>query len=146
MRHPPEPDSPSTTQLIERFVLASSTYYQEFAAVADRHDLNSTQVKLLILVHRPQSMRALAKQLSCDASNVTGLVDRLERRGLVRRDVAPTDRRIKIIGRTPAGEEVVGMVRAEMAATHRALAAFSDDERALLGTLLTRMHAALDES
>ncbi|GAA2687805.1 MarR family winged helix-turn-helix transcriptional regulator [Actinoplanes palleronii] len=136
--------SPTPTQLIELFVLASSTYYQEFAAVADRHDLNSTQVKLLILVREPQSMRALARQLSCDASNVTAIVDRLERGGLVRREVAAHDRRIKNVVRTPAGDETVQLIRDQMQATHQALTSFTGDERVMLATLLTRMHTALD--
>ena len=40
-------------------------------------------------------MRALAQQLFCDPSNVTGIVDRLEKRGLVERRVDENDRRVK---------------------------------------------------
>ena len=42
-------------------------------------------------------MGRLADTLSCDASNVTGLVDRLESRGLVRRQPSPDDRRVKVL-------------------------------------------------
>lgn len=44
---------------------------------------------MLSLLGRPLPMRALAELLGCDASNVTGIVDRLEARGLVRREAAP---------------------------------------------------------
>ena len=40
-------------------------------------------------------MGRLAETLACDASNVTGLVDRLESRGLVRRQPSAADRRVE---------------------------------------------------
>lgn len=49
------------------------------------------------------SMRTLATRLGCDASNVTGIVDRLEARGLVVRRPAEHDRRVKELALTPAG-------------------------------------------
>ena len=52
---------------------------------------------------RPLPMSALAERLFCDASNVTGLADRLESRGLVRRQSAEGDRRVKALTITPAG-------------------------------------------
>jgi MarR family transcriptional regulator, organic hydroperoxide resistance regulator len=49
-------------------------------------------------------MRALAQQLFCDPSNVTGIVDRLEARGLIERRESERDRRMKIIRLTAEGE------------------------------------------
>src|SRR5436309_14543500 len=51
----------------------------------------------------PMPMSALAERLFCDASNVTGIADRLEARGLVRRQSAEGDRRVKAVTITPAG-------------------------------------------
>ena len=51
-------------------------------------------------------MRALAQQLFCDPSNVTGIVDRLEARGLIERRSSETDRRVKIIRLTAEGQRV----------------------------------------
>lgn len=51
----------------------------------------------------PRPMRAMADALSCDASMVTWLVDRLEERGLVERRTSPTDRRVKTLILTPLG-------------------------------------------
>lgn len=48
-------------------------------------------------------MGQIAEALTCDASNVTGLVDRLEARGLIERLTLPHDRRIKAIALTKAG-------------------------------------------
>ncbi len=53
---------------------------------------------------RPISMRELAARLKCDPSNITGLIDRLEVRGLVERRAHPADRRVKYLLLTPDGE------------------------------------------
>jgi DNA-binding MarR family transcriptional regulator len=53
----------------------------------------------------PRPMRSLADTLSCDASMVTWLVDRLEERGLVRRQGLPSDRRVKTVALTRLGVE-----------------------------------------
>ena len=59
-------------------------------------------------------MRALAQQLFCDPSNVTGIVDRLEARGLIERRSLETDRRVKIIRLTDEGQRVRAEVVARM--------------------------------
>ncbi|GAB1640253.1 MarR family winged helix-turn-helix transcriptional regulator [Krasilnikovia sp. MM14-A1259] len=142
----PEPAAvPTAGQLIDLFALATTAYFQDFAAVAGQHGLTSTQAKVLILLREPLSMRGLAEQLICDASNVTGIIDRLESRGLVRREVDPTDRRIKYAQRTEAGDEAIRRVRADMQATQRVLADLGDDDRIALAGLLRRLQGTLDQ-
>jgi DNA-binding MarR family transcriptional regulator len=51
----------------------------------------------------PRPMRALAEALSCDASMVTWLVDRMEERGLVERRALTSDRRVKTVALTRLG-------------------------------------------
>jgi DNA-binding MarR family transcriptional regulator len=51
----------------------------------------------------PRPMRTLAREWACDASNVTWMVDRLERRGLVERRMLPSDRRVRTVALTPLG-------------------------------------------
>ena len=51
-------------------------------------------------------MSELAEALNCDNSNVTGIVDRLEDRGLVERRSATHDRRVKMLVVTPRGAEL----------------------------------------
>ena len=53
-------------------------------------------------------MGELASALSCDASNVTGLVDRLESRGLLQRSPSAEDRRVKVLSLTPLGAQNAG--------------------------------------
>src|SRR4249920_1483443 len=54
---------------------------------------------------QPLPMNAVAEGLFCDASNVTGIADRLEARGLIERRSAGGDRRVKALALTPAGTE-----------------------------------------
>jgi DNA-binding MarR family transcriptional regulator len=77
-------------------------------SVAAEFELSPMQAHVLRLLEpgAPLPMRTLARKLCCDASNVTGIVDRLEERGLVRRDAAPGDRRIKMLVVTEDGASV----------------------------------------
>jgi len=50
----------------------------------------------------------LAEALQCHSSNVTGMVDRLETRGLVVRQPDATDRRVKLVALTPEGRALRG--------------------------------------
>ena len=70
-------------------------------------DLSSAQGDLLcsIAPDQPATMVSLARALHCHDSNVTGLVDRLERRGLIERRNDSNDRRVKLIALTKAGEK-----------------------------------------
>src|SRR5688500_6410283 len=68
-------------------------------------ELSPAQCHVLYVIEpgKPLPMKQLAASLSCDASNVTGLVDRLESRGLIRRVAGTADRRVKVLDLTPTG-------------------------------------------
>jgi DNA-binding MarR family transcriptional regulator len=68
--------------------------------------LTSIQAITLLLVdeYRPRPMKNFCLLFHCDASNITGIVDGLESKGLVSRQNDPTDRRIKTIRLEPAGK------------------------------------------
>jgi len=70
-------------------------------------------------------MGRLAETLSCDASNVTGLVDRLEARGLVQRKPSVTDRRVKVLELTPEGARIRGQLLRRISGVSRPLAKLS---------------------
>src|SRR5260370_31540318 len=88
--------------------IAFERVHAHFAATVAELDLAPVQAKALheLNVDPPMSMRALAVRLKSDPSNVTGLVDRLEARGLVERRPDPTDRRITGLALTSAGARV----------------------------------------
>jgi DNA-binding MarR family transcriptional regulator len=79
-----------------------------FIAAVGEFELTPVGAHALRLLdeHRPLTMSELADALACDASNVTGVVDRLEHRGLVERRPGKGDRRVKTLALTPAGVEI----------------------------------------
>ena len=84
------------------------------AAVAATFDLTLPQAHLLRLLQfgPARTMTSIADALACDASNVTGIVDRLETRGLIARGNAEHDRRIKTITLTARGRQVLSHLTA----------------------------------
>ncbi|MGX5183106.1 MarR family winged helix-turn-helix transcriptional regulator [Streptomyces avermitilis] len=132
------PSTPSKAQLMELLAHSVSTHYADFAAAAADTGLTSSQAKTLTVLRRaPASMRSLATTLACDASNMTGIIDRLEKRDLVRREVSTTDRRVKNVALTEVGEKAIDTIRERMEQTQTGLDQLSDEERAELFRLLT---------
>ncbi|HXL17262.1 MAG TPA: MarR family transcriptional regulator [Streptosporangiaceae bacterium] len=76
-----------------------------FTRLAGDHGLSAIQAKVLMQLQPTGAvtMRGLADQLHYDASNLTGVIDRLEERGAVRRQPHPQDRRIKGVVLTGEG-------------------------------------------
>jgi MarR family transcriptional regulator, organic hydroperoxide resistance regulator len=72
--------------------------------VADELGLTPTQVIALRELTEPITARELANRMSCEPSNATFVLDRLEQQDLIQRRPHPTDRRAKQIVLTPAGE------------------------------------------
>ena len=80
----------------------------------------------------PVPMSEIAKGLACDASNVTGIIDRLEDRGLVRRRDAPRDRRVKMLELTAEGVKLRDELGRRMGVPPEPLTSLSAaDQRAL---------------
>src|SRR5665213_1681501 len=89
---------------------------RRFLAVAAELDLHPAQAGALVQMEpdTPMPMNELATVLHCDNSNVTGIVDRLEARGLVARQPHEHDRRVKHVVLTPLGAAASEHVRATM--------------------------------
>ena len=79
-----------------------------FTRLAGDHGLSAVQAKVLLQLQPDgaMTMRSLATQLNYDASNLTGVVDRLEELALVRRKPQPHDRRAKGVMLTDEGRRV----------------------------------------
>src|SRR3954469_10697040 len=86
----------------------------------------------------PMPMSALAERLFCDASNVTGIADRLETRGLVRRQSSEGDRRVKALTITPGGVKLREKVMELMSQPPDAIAALSEADQRALRDILAR--------
>jgi DNA-binding MarR family transcriptional regulator len=96
-------------QLLVKFFFAQRDRLPSFG---QEFELSPAQCHVLHLIEpdRPLPMGRLAETLGCDASNVTGLVDRLEARGLVRRTTDASDARRIHLALTEAGRRVAGPV------------------------------------
>ena len=95
---------------------------------------------LLNLVRRgPGPMSALAEALQCDASNITGLVDKLEARGLIERRPDPQDRRVKVLAVTPAGHELYGQIQQRIGDPPEFLLGLTRSELAALAAALAKL-------
>jgi DNA-binding MarR family transcriptional regulator len=114
------------------------------AAVADRLGVNPTDLECLDLVVRgPTSAGALAEATGLTTGAITGVLDRLERAGFVRRKRDPGDRRKVLVEALPAvARRVVPLFEPMQRAAADALSAFSDEELGLLLEFLSRSHAA----
>lgn len=93
----------------------------------------------------PVPTKVLAERLSCDPSNVTPFVDRLEAAGLIERRVDRNDRRIKTLVMTDEGRRMrMGMTRLMAADTPPLQGLTTAEQRTLLG-LLNKAWAACED-
>jgi DNA-binding MarR family transcriptional regulator len=87
-------------------LLSSLVYPPPFAAIGRELDLRPAAFGTLRMLDQPRTMSEVAGALQCDNSNVTGIVDSLEEKGLAQRRVSAEDRRVKLIELTPSGRRV----------------------------------------
>ena len=130
-----EGESCRAWQLLMKFYFVQRRHLPEWAA---QFGLSQVQCHVLHLMEpeQPVPMSRLAEVLSCDASNVTGLIDRLEARGYVQRRPSPGDRRVKVLALTPTGARVREQMLAHMTVQPMPLSA---EERRALVKLLERL-------
>jgi DNA-binding MarR family transcriptional regulator len=117
-----------------------------FFALAQEFDLAPMQLQALKALEPGGEvpMSSLASTLYCDASNVTGIVDRLEARGLIERRPSHQDRRIKLLRVTPEGERVRALLVKRMAEPPPAIARLSPEDQLALRELLEKALAEVD--
>ena len=105
---------------------------------------HSDFVVLEALLHKgPQMVNELGRRTELTSGSITTAVDRLEKRGLVRRASHASDRRARMIHLTREGRERVARVFARHeAAMERATAALDPEARAALIELLKKLGLA----
>jgi DNA-binding MarR family transcriptional regulator len=120
------------------------------ALVVDQHDrrreaceavgLSFVRVKALLEVARePGTLSELADRLSVDRPYATVVVDELQKRGLVRREHHPDDRRCKIVSATAEGERAAATARAILGDPPPALRALPPEDLAHLDRILASL-------
>ena len=142
MATPPNTRRPDelTLEVVELIGDIVARYHEDYEDAAAEHSLTGAQARLLSLLSlEPLPMRKLAQKLRCEPSNVTGIVDRLESRGLVERRPDPADRRVKLAAATQEGRRVAKDLRESLRFAREPLAGLGREERLALRGLLRQM-------
>jgi DNA-binding MarR family transcriptional regulator len=116
---------PPAGEVVLRLLAIGERLRQHVAEVSQRLDFTPQQGMLVDRLTQPKTMGQIADDLGCDKSNVTGLISRLEARGLVTRLTDEHDRRIKWLVLTDAGRDAQRALRSSII----------DQAEALLGGL-----------
>lgn len=103
---PKDPKAAARAEVVELLFEYVERLRAHFERMAQVHDLTPVQAKVVLTLGDSDSMGCVAGSLGCDPSNITGVVDRLEERGLLTRAEAPHDRRIKVLKPTAAGRRL----------------------------------------
>ena len=97
-------------------------------------------IAALALAETAKSASDLCKGISYDAGAMTRMIDRLESKGLIRRNRRPEDRRVVYLELTEEGTRAYPRMRAvSMAVVNRFLQGFSATEARQLESFLSRM-------
>jgi DNA-binding MarR family transcriptional regulator len=114
---------------------------RRFLSTASELDLHPGQAAALVNMDpaEPRPMHELATQLACDNSNVTGIIDRLEARGLVARQTYEQDRRVKHVALTPLGARLRDRLLEQVGSAPVGLEQLSAGEQRQLRDLLRRV-------
>ena len=102
----PELD-PSSMEAFLHLLRTSSEVFEAFRAVLSRHKISQGRFTVLILLNRdpetPVNLADLAERSRVTRATMTGLIDTLERDGLVRREHSAGDRRMLLVRLTDLG-------------------------------------------
>jgi DNA-binding MarR family transcriptional regulator len=115
---------------------------RRFGQVVTQLGLSKPQAQLLVQLppDRPLSQREMSQRLHCAPSSLVGVVDSLEQRGWLSRQVDSTDRRVNVLVLTAAGravrERLVQQLVEPPAAIRRLPAASQQQLRDVLRSLL----------
>jgi DNA-binding MarR family transcriptional regulator len=119
-------------------LLAGLVYPPPFLAAARKLELRPAAFGTLRALDRPRTMSEIAAVLHCDNSNVTGIVDVLEEKGLATRQPSESDRRVKLIALTTEGRRLRARLKRAVEKPPPWLQGLSEDDRRALRDLLRR--------
>lgn len=110
-------------------------------------DLSLAQHEILVTIHRDSDLtqRELSERLLVVKSNATALLQKLEARGLVRRTTDPEDSRVKRLGLTKSGQDLVRKSFAVQSRVVKAMVSvMSDAELDQMTDVMGRVDGAID--
>jgi DNA-binding MarR family transcriptional regulator len=119
-------------------LLKDLVYPPPFLEIARQLDLRPATMGALKALDRPRTMSEIAHHLRCDPSNVTGIVDGLEEKGLALREPSPDDRRVKLIALSADGRRLRARLTKAMERPPAWIGRLSEADREALRDLLRR--------
>jgi DNA-binding MarR family transcriptional regulator len=138
-----------STECVVNLIRAESLVARELNRRFRRHGLTGPSFNALMVLdgaREPLSPNELGERLLVTRGTVTGLLDTLERRGLVRRVPHPDDRRMLLIQPTDAARALLEEVwREHFPAQTAMVSVLSEAEKETLVRLLGRLQGHLDE-
>ncbi|HEY8169570.1 MAG TPA: MarR family transcriptional regulator [Candidatus Limnocylindria bacterium] len=104
----------TSVEIIEALAPLLANQRRKWAARCHAHGLSilGFQVLALLEEHEAMPMGHLADQLDVALPNATGIVNRMEERGLVSRRDDPADRRVVLVALTDGGRRLIGDMEA----------------------------------
>ena len=121
--------------LMPLFLSKRDQYFEEVG----RLGITPPHGQAMMALTRPRRMRELADLMTCDASYVTAVVDRLESLGLAERRPSTEDRRVKEVALTAAGESALRRLRSAMSRPPEALLCLPEADRRSLVRILRKL-------
>jgi DNA-binding MarR family transcriptional regulator len=118
------------------FLFATKSWWTAVCAEFDLTPAQGQALKVLDPARPPLPMSTLAEALLCDASNVTGIVDKLESRGLIARQGTDHDRRVKHLAVTDRGRRIREKLIAAIMTPPAAVVALPGDVKIRVAQLL----------
>ena len=135
MTKPPQPQAIAERELcglVNGLAQQIADHVRERAAALG---LTAAQATALREMTGPMTMRELAERMSCEPSNATFVVDKLENQGLIERRAHPTDRRAKHLVLTADGTALRDRLL-ELLARESPLAGLNPGQQRVLQDLL----------
>lgn len=142
----PRESSQDLTELSETIFALYAQGRRMNQRLAAQHGLTAQQLAALsLLAHAgPTSLGELGERMRTGASTLTGIVDRMEREGIVARERSAEDRRVWRVTLTARGKALAAQVETTPGGVVReALSALAPAERRELGRLLGKLSSAV---
>jgi DNA-binding MarR family transcriptional regulator len=136
--------TPTAHVLIGRLLATADRFRSRLEGALAMADLSMAKVSVLQILSdagEPMALSELAEHNRCVRSNITQLVDRLEKDGFVRRIMDPADRRIRRAELTAAGRKAhAAGARIIAAEEHELMKDLSASERIALEAATNSLH------
>ena len=135
----------SGVSIYEAFARYNATLLSMSASIATQLDLTLSEMVACdhLQLDGPLKPGELAQRVQLSSGAITSLIDRLEKRGFVKRERHPSDRRSVLVYYLPQEQAVVGRLYAIQKRFLEKVEALADDERESVSRFLSGMAGAI---